>query len=58
MYNIHNNYNSNDAAYKYGTNNKEYGTPYEDGIGAKATHKDGAIYPPPHIRYQQPYNYL
>ena len=42
--NNHNNYNSNDTAYKYGTNNKEEGKTYEDGSGANTTHKDGARY--------------
>ena len=42
--NNYNSYNSKDAAYEDVSNNKEYGTTYEDGAGANSTHEDGANY--------------
>ena len=44
MENNYNNYNSNNKAYEYGTNNEECGATNEDGTGAKITHEYGTIY--------------
>ena len=56
VYNNHNNYNSNNAAYEDATNNKEDGKTYEDGAGSNTTHKYGARYTHTPATDNPPYN--
>ena len=54
--NKYNNYNSNNEAYKDGTNDKEDSAIYEDGKGINNTHEDGVRYTPTPVTENPPGN--